>query len=133
MLLVGVLCAVVLAFIVSRHDLTIPSKGKPWTFLDDPFITREAVLSYLDGKAIPQLNSTDAAGKPEKWLILKKEQIEALEMKSDDPAAMSVRFAVNSESGRHIVEASFVVFHSDSPSLHQHSFQFFAGSIVSDQ
>jgi hypothetical protein len=132
-LLLAILCVVVAAFVISRLDIGLPRGLREPTILDDPFVTKEAVLAYLDGKKIQPLQAVSVAGEPARWLVLKREQIENLEMKSDDPRRMSLRFTVNDEHRHYVVEADLWVEHSDSPELHYHSYTDFTASVVREE
>jgi hypothetical protein len=137
-LLIGLLFVAIAAFL-SRDDLglrlgprepTILDDPRERTILDDPYVNNESINTYLDGQKIQPIMAADAAGKPTKLLIVKKEQIKNLRLTSDDPNQVFFRFTLDDGPRRYDVSGEVSIFHVDEPKLHYHDYRFFTASIV---
>jgi hypothetical protein len=99
----------------------------------DRCITEQAVLEFLDGKAVVSTGSRDAAGRGVETITLRKERISSLRIRSDDTGLILVRFNLDHEGQQYLVESSFQLFNIDSPELHFHRWNFFGGQVVSNR
>jgi hypothetical protein len=77
----------------------------------DGWPTQEEVLTYLDGKSVPFSDPNRPSGERDQSLVLKREQVEALEVKhsgtrvEDGPWDTPVSFILNTGAGRYAVDA----------------------------
>jgi hypothetical protein len=97
----------------------------------DPCITVQAVLEFLDGKAVPSIGSGDATGKGIETIMLRKERISSLKIRNDGSGSILVRFSLDHKGEQYLVECSFVFTTIDAPELHYHQWGVFGGRIVS--
>jgi hypothetical protein len=130
--LIAALCVVVAALLMSHLGIRLPRALREPTILDDPFVTEETVLKYLDGQKIPLSPAPGTAGNTPEWLVLKRERIKNLKLTSDDPRDMSLRFTTHDEQRHYVVEANLSIWHSDSPELHYHDYRDFV-AVVHEQ
>jgi hypothetical protein len=95
-----VVCLVVLIGFVAFRD--------PWDTAVEEIPSarpsREAVLSYLDGKSV---TPTDAAGTPGRAtpFTLARGKIESLRIRGDDHLAAAIKFLARTDGGTYAVEA----------------------------
>jgi hypothetical protein len=124
----------------------------------DRCLTEQAVLQFLDGKAVFSLVSVDAAGRvveaisrlPDgvahlaaavqdapgrggETIILRKKKISSLRIRSDYGRSILVRFNLDHQGKQYLVEGTFQFTTSDSPELHWHGWDDFLGVIVSSR
>jgi hypothetical protein len=124
----------------------------------DRCLTEQAVLQFLDGKAVLSLVSVDAAGRgveaiarlPDgvahlaaavqdapgrgaETITLRKERISSLRIRSDDSRSILVRFHLDHQGKQYLVEGTFQFTTSDSPELHWHGWEDFLGVVVSSR
>jgi hypothetical protein len=92
----------------------------------DRCLTEQAVREFLDGKNVALIGSTGAVN-----IVLRKERISSLRIRSDDFNSISLRFKLDHRGKRYQVEGSFDFTTSDSPSLHYHGWDHFQGWVVS--
>ena len=125
MRLLGVLAALFIGVFCAYVPLNPWAKPK----LAPP--PKERVLAFLDGQTIPPPAATDASGKEQKPLVLKREQIEELEVKAEDTFFTSVKFVVKADGGRYSVVGTINqgILDSDQTPV----FYTFRGRIVSRQ
>jgi hypothetical protein len=105
------LIVVVLGVACSSPSSPAPSPEPPRK--DGPhegYPTKEEVLAYLDGKAVSLTDPKQPAGKDEKPHILKRDQIEALQVNpsgssfNDGPWSTTVNFIFNTGDARYAME-----------------------------
>jgi hypothetical protein len=127
--LIVALCVVVAALLISHLGIRLPRGLREPTILDDPFVTEETVLMYLDGQKIPLFPPPSTAGTSPGWLVLRRERIQNLKMTSNDPRDLSLRFTTHHDQRNYLVEANLSIWHSDSPSLHYHDYRDFVAVV----
>jgi hypothetical protein len=85
----------------------VPKPAEP----NDGWPTRGEVLAYLDGKSVPFSDPNRPSGERDTSHVLKRDQIEALEVKhsgtrvEDGPWDTPVSFIFNTAAGRYAVDA----------------------------
>jgi hypothetical protein len=103
---------IVVAYVVGCGSPGPPTAAPEPSGPNDAWPTREEVLAYLDGKSVPLSVPNQLSGADDKGHVLKREQIEALEVKTSggniNGGAWSteVNFLLNTGTGRYAVSGT---------------------------
>jgi hypothetical protein len=124
---------IVLINLAVRLDLGRPIRDSIPARPLDRCLTQQAVLNFLDGKTITYTRPAGATIGGEGTIMLRKERISSLAIRSGVGWEVLVRFGLEHEGKRHSVEGHFQLGSSDDPSLHYHQWGEFAGEIINSR
>jgi hypothetical protein len=96
----------------------------------DSCVTEQAVLRFLDGQTILSRVPVQSGDSRIETITLRKERISSLIIQSGGYRSILLRFNVDHENKQYLVEGSFLLTTSDSPSLHYHGWVQFIGAVV---